>query len=54
MDDLEAEMLSDRYTSEVRAKISDSHTLNVSAYDPDGLESSQEFVAIKNFLGGFC
>lgn len=32
-------MLSDNVAAEVRAKISDLSTLNVSAYDPTGLES---------------
>ncbi|KAK4978418.1 hypothetical protein LTR66_010599, partial [Elasticomyces elasticus] len=35
----ENEMLSEKTAGEIRAKISDSHTLNVSAYDPSGLES---------------
>lgn len=33
------EMLSPATAAEIRGKISDSHTLNVSAYDPNGLES---------------
>jgi len=33
------EMLSERAAADIRSKISDHHTLNVSAYDPDGLES---------------
>lgn len=33
------EMLSPATAAEIRGKISDSHTLNVSAYDPSGLES---------------
>jgi gamma-glutamyltranspeptidase/glutathione hydrolase len=35
----EAEMLSAQTAAEVRSKISDLHTQNVSAYDPSGLES---------------
>lgn len=35
----EAEMLSDKTAAEIRSKISDLHTQNVSAYDPSGLES---------------
>lgn len=33
------EMLSEKAAAEIRSKISDQHTLNVSAYDPSGLES---------------
>jgi gamma-glutamyltranspeptidase/glutathione hydrolase len=35
----EAEMLSDQTASEIRSKISDFHTQNVSWYDPGGIES---------------
>ncbi|KAI9664986.1 MAG: hypothetical protein M1821_006434 [Bathelium mastoideum] len=39
MQQYEDEMISAKVAAEVRAKISDAHTLNVSAYDPQGLES---------------
>ncbi|CAJ2499823.1 Uu.00g026760.m01.CDS01 [Anthostomella pinea] len=39
MDKYQASMLSDATAAEVRSKISDFHTQNVSAYDPTGLES---------------
>ena len=39
MQKYEDEMISARTAAEVRSKISDQHTLNVSAYDPSGLES---------------
>ena len=32
-------MVSDSYAASIRSKISDDHTLNVSAYNPDGFES---------------
>ncbi len=35
----EDEMLNDTTAAMTRSKISDYHTLNVSAYDPTGLES---------------
>lgn len=39
MDEYQAEMLNASTAAAIRAKISDVHTLNVSAYDPSGLES---------------
>ncbi len=39
LDRFQDEMLSAKTAAEVRSKISDQHTLNVSAYDPSGLES---------------
>ncbi|KAI9891767.1 MAG: hypothetical protein M1814_002331 [Vezdaea aestivalis] len=39
LDVFQASMLSDKLAAEVRSKISDTRTLNRSAYDPDGLES---------------
>ena len=39
MDKYQSEMLQANTSAEIRAKISDFHTLNVSAYDPTGLES---------------
>lgn len=38
----QAEMLSDATAAEIRSKISDFHTLNVSAYDPSGLSVLQD------------
>ena len=38
------EMLADNTAAEIRSKISDFHTLAVSAYDPNGLESLQTLV----------
>ncbi|KAK5448026.1 hypothetical protein LTS15_009050 [Exophiala xenobiotica] len=35
----QAEMLSAQTAADIRSKISDTHTLNVSAYDPSGIES---------------
>lgn len=37
----EAGMLNQTFADEVRARISDKHTLNVSDYDPDGFESHE-------------
>ncbi|KAI1349303.1 gamma-glutamyltransferase 1 [Xylaria sp. FL0043] len=39
LDAYEASILSNKTAAEVRSKISDFHTLNVSAYDPEGFES---------------
>ncbi|KAF2239172.1 gamma-glutamyltranspeptidase [Viridothelium virens] len=39
MQQYEDSMISAKTAAEVRSKISDAHTLNVSAYDPSGLES---------------
>jgi gamma-glutamyltranspeptidase / glutathione hydrolase len=39
MDEYQASMLSAETAAEIRAKISDTHTLKVKAYDPDGIES---------------
>ena len=39
MDKYQAEMLSEATAAAVRSRISDFHTLNVSAYDPSGFES---------------
>lgn len=39
IDKYQAEMLQANTSAEIRAKISDFHTLNVSAYDPKGLQS---------------
>jgi hypothetical protein len=39
MEAFEAGIINDTYAALTRAKISDLHTLNVSAYDPDGFES---------------
>lgn len=38
---IEAEMLSERFAADTRARISDRHTLNISEYDPDGFESHE-------------
>lgn len=37
-------MLNDTVASGIRARISDFHTQNVSAYNPDGLESLDTYV----------
>jgi gamma-glutamyltranspeptidase/glutathione hydrolase len=37
-------MLKESTIAEIRSKISDTHTLNVSAYDPSGLESLETYV----------
>lgn len=39
LDEYQQEMLNETTAERVRSKISDFHTLNVSAYDPTGLES---------------
>ncbi|KAI9842239.1 MAG: hypothetical protein M1837_007384 [Sclerophora amabilis] len=39
LDEYQRDMVSGETASEVRGKISDEHTLNVSAYDPSGFES---------------
>lgn len=39
--DYEAGMLNQTFADEIRTKISDKHTLNVSDYDPDGFESHE-------------
>ncbi|KAI9752409.1 MAG: hypothetical protein M4579_005633 [Chaenotheca gracillima] len=39
LDTYQQEMLSNKTAAEIRGKISDTHTLNVSAYDPSGIES---------------
>ena len=39
MDEFQAEMLNTSTTAMIRSRISDFHTLNVSAYDPSGFES---------------
>ena len=41
MREFEAEMLSEEFANATRHKISDRHTLNVSAYDPQGFEIHQ-------------
>lgn len=39
MADYERNMLNQSTVDEIRAKISDTHTLNISDYDPAGIES---------------
>ncbi|KAL9610943.1 MAG: hypothetical protein Q9167_004385 [Letrouitia subvulpina] len=41
MHDLEQSMLDAKYAASIREKISDKHTLNVSAYDPSGFENRE-------------
>lgn len=38
---IEAGMLNERFAADIRARISDRHTLNISEYDPDGFESHE-------------
>lgn len=40
----ERDMLKKSTIADIRSKISDKHTLNVSAYDPSGLESLDTYV----------
>jgi len=40
----ERDMLKKSTIADIRSKISDNHTLNVSAYDPSGLESLDTYV----------
>ena len=42
MHDFEIEMLSEEFANATRHKISDKHTLNVSAYDPQGFENNED------------
>ena len=44
LDTYQQQMLSDTTGAEVRSRISDVKTLNVSAYDPQGLESLSTYV----------
>ena len=37
-------MMDEKHSIITRGKISDSHTLNVSAYDPSGFENVEELV----------
>jgi len=41
---VEREMLSEEFAAATRAKISDEHTLKVSAYNPEGFEILPEYV----------
>lgn len=41
LDAFQAEMLNRTYAAEIRARISDKHTLNISDYDPDGFEDHE-------------
>lgn len=41
LDTFQAQMLSNSYAAETRAKISDKHTLNISDYDPAGFEDHE-------------
>ncbi len=40
-------MLSEEFAAATRAKISDEHTLKVSAYNPEGFEIQPEYVHLK-------
>lgn len=40
----EEDMLKQATINEIRSKISDQHTLNVSSYDPSGIESLNTYV----------
>ena len=42
----EEDMLNDTVASAIRGRISDFRTQNVSAYDPDGLESLDTYVKV--------
>jgi len=44
VDEYQKDMLKKSTIAEIRSKISDKHTLNVSAYDPSGLESLDTYV----------
>lgn len=44
MAEYERDMLKKSTIADIRSKISDTHTLNVSAYDPSGLESLDTYV----------
>ena len=41
--DFERDMLSESFAITTRGKICDQHTLNVSAYDPEGFEVLNEY-----------
>jgi gamma-glutamyltranspeptidase/glutathione hydrolase len=42
----EEDMLNDTIASAIRDRISDLHTQNISAYNPDGLESLDTYVQV--------
>lgn len=44
LDEYQDEMLNDTTAARIRSKISDLRTLNVSDYDPSGLESLETYV----------
>lgn len=45
MAEYQEDMLKQSTIDEIRSKISDRHTLNVSAYDPSGIESLNTYVS---------
>lgn len=45
LDTYQKNMLKDSTIAEIRRKISDFHTKNISAYDPEGFESLETYVA---------
>lgn len=45
MTEYQQDMLKQSTIDEIRSKISDTHTLNVSAYDPSGIESLDTYVS---------
>jgi gamma-glutamyltranspeptidase/glutathione hydrolase len=49
MAEYQTEMLSQSTIDEIRSKISDVRTQNVSAYDPTGLESLDTYVALHSW-----
>jgi hypothetical protein len=50
MAEYERDMLKKSTIADIRSKISDTHTLNVSAYDPSGLESLDTYVGALKVL----
>ena len=48
VDEYQRRMLKDETTYGIRHKISDFHTQNVSAYDPEGFESLETYVTLAN------
>ena len=50
MHDFEQGILTAEYASSIRDKISDEHTLNVSAYDPNGFADPPSYVIPFPFL----
>lgn len=51
MAEYQEDMLNQSTIDEIRSKISDRHTLDVSAYDPSGIESLDTYVSDPDSCG---